>query len=158
MRRLFLIRHAQAEGWSRGGDHGRTLTEHGLVQAREVGELLHGEGIQVILASSAERAVQTANGLGLGVPVLSLDGLYNSDPSLMLDALAQLPPTVQVAALVAHAPGVPALAHELADSSSDSEATNRINHRFPPASFAGLEFDGEWTGLESARLFASYLG
>lgn len=159
MRTLYLLRHARAEDYAGGrGDHARELTDVGRDQAKQAGAALAGAGIELILASSASRALQTAEGLGLDAPVEASDDLYNAGSLEILDELAMLDDAVQVVAVVAHAPGIPSLAHRLATADSDAEALARIDTHFPPATLVGLEFDGAWQELSQARVFVSRLG
>lgn len=159
MKTLYLLRHARAEDYAGGrGDHARELTDAGRAQAREAGAALADAGIELILASSASRALQTARGLGLDVPIEASDELYNAGSLDILDELAALDDRFAVVAVVAHAPGIPTLAHRLASSDSDAEAIARIDSHFPPATLVGLHFEGAWHELADARLFVSRLG
>lgn len=67
MAQLVLIRHGETE-WARTGRHtGRTdvpLTEHGLVQARALGEALAGERFALVMTSPLQRARATAHEAG----------------------------------------------------------------------------------------------
>lgn len=154
MKRVYLIRHGEAEFTGRGrGDHGRWLSDAGREQARNLGGLLAGAGIEVVLASSAERAAQTASGLGLDADVRVMDELYSASPLGILRALATLDDDVRIAALVAHAPGVPALVDELTGDAPDRDAAAFIAHHFGTATCAGIEFTGSWADLDGSRLF-----
>ena len=154
MGRLYLIRHGDAEFTGRGrGDHGRALTDEGRRQARRLGDLLAHAGIAMVLASTAERAAQTASWLGLDVEVRLLDEIYHAGTHGLLRVLASLDDTVEVAALVGHAPGVPDLVDELSGPASAQEATALVRHHFPTATAAGIEFTGSWSDLVGARLF-----
>ena len=156
MKRVYLIRHGEAEFTGRGrGDHGRVLTEEGHEQARRLGELLADASITVVLSSTADQAAQTASGMGLDADVRLLDDLYNAGTVGLLRALAALDDGVDAAALVAHAPGVPALVDELAGPDAEPQAADAVLHHFPTATVAGIEFDGRWAELEvvDSRLF-----
>jgi phosphohistidine phosphatase len=61
--KVFLVRHAQAEPGE--PDELRALTQHGLTQAREVGERLAREGVKpdAVLSSPLLRARQTADAI-----------------------------------------------------------------------------------------------
>ncbi|HRL48537.1 MAG TPA: histidine phosphatase family protein [Propioniciclava sp.] len=154
MKRLYLIRHAEAEFTGRGrGDRGRRLTEDGRAQATRLGGLLADTGIELILASTADRAQETAHGLGLAAPIESLDSLYDSSTVTLTRALADLDATgIRIAALVAHAPGVPALVDELTGPGSDAEAVALLSTHFPTATVARIDLEGSWTDLAGARL------
>ena len=153
MKRVYLIRHAEAEFMGRGrGDHGRVLTPEGHDQARHLGELLADAGITVVLASSADRAAQTASGMGLDAEVRPLDSLYNAGTVGLLGALADLDDSVETVALVAHAPGVPALVDALAGPDADPQAAAAVLHHYPTATVAAVEFSGTWADLAGSRL------
>ena len=156
MKRVYLIRHGEAEFMGRGrGDHGRVLTPEGHEQARRLGRLLAKANISVVLSSTADRAAQTAAGMGLDTELRLVDTLYNAGSFGLLRALATLDDSVNAAALVAHAPGVPSLVDELAGEDADPAAAASVLHHYPTATVAGIEFDGSWTDLEvvSSRLF-----
>lgn len=154
MKRVYLIRHGDAEFMGRGrGDHGRVLTAEGQEQAKRLGHMLAQAGIQVILSSSADRARETAEGLGLDAKLVLMDELYNAGTFGLMRALASLSDSVEVAALVAHAPGVPSLVDELAGDDPEPEAAALVRYSYPTATIAGIEFTGSWTDLDGARLF-----
>lgn len=153
MKSLFLIRHAEAEFAGRGrGDHGRRLTADGLVQANRLGQLLADAGVSVVLTSSADRALQTAHGMALSADIEVLDELYNGSTTTIVRALADLDDRIKVAAVVAHAPGIGALAADLAGPGSELAAQARINSHFPTATVARIDFDGPWAAPLGTRL------
>ncbi|MBK8462520.1 MAG: histidine phosphatase family protein [Nigerium sp.] len=154
MKRVYLIRHGDAEFMGRGrGDHGRVLTLQGREQARRLGALLAPARVQVVLASTADRARETAEGMRLGVRLVLEDRLYNAGTFGLMRVLATLDEAVDAAALVAHAPGVPSLVDELAGDDPDPDAAALVRYSYPTATVAGIEFSGTWTDLEGSRLF-----
>lgn len=155
-RMLLLLRHAQAEDSVPGHrDEQRPLTAYGRTQAAEVGAYLRSEQISVdqTLCSSARRTRETVAEL---VDVAAVDveaRLYNAGSDTILQAIQEIPDEVRTALVVGHAPGIPGLAHDLADvSESDTGALHEIEYRFPSATLVGLAFDGPWADLRSARL------
>lgn len=153
MKRVYLIRHGEAEFTGRGrGDHGRALTDEGREQARRLGEQLADAGIQVILSSDADRAAQTASGLGLDADLRLLEELYNASTVGLMRGLATLEDSLEAAALVAHAPGVPALVEELAGEDPDPDAAALALRHFPTATCAAIEFTGSWRDPSCPRL------
>ena len=71
----------------------------------------------------------------------------------MVEALRDLDGDCRTVLLVGHAPGVPAVAYELADpETSDPAALAAIDGRFPAATLARLELTGDWADLETAAL------
>ena len=158
-RSLILLRHAQASDSLPGGhDIDRKLTALGERQARGVGNFLRNQGIEVdaVVCSSALRARQTLDQLALNVEpsrVEVSEAYYNAGVDTLLDSLRALPADCAVALLVGHAPGVPGVAFELADpDASEASALTALEHRFPAAAVARLEFDGDWADLAEAAL------
>ncbi len=158
-RTLILLRHAQASDSLPGGrDIDRKLTALGEQQARDVGNFLRDQGIEVdaVLCSSAVRARQTLDQLALSVDPTRVEvseNYYNAGVDTLLDALRALPADCAVALLVGHAPGVPGVIFELADrEASDPAAMTAVERRFPAAAVARLEFAGAWADLAEAVL------
>jgi phosphohistidine phosphatase len=155
--RLYLMRHAEAAttgtDWR---DISRELTPKGRTQARDVGELLARQRIELVLSSPAARARQTTELLSLPVPIRYVDRLYNAGSRALLAELSGVPDQVRTVLVVGHAPGIPALAENLADRMHSSpEALALIRYNYPPATVVGLEFFGGWSALAEARLFSA---
>jgi phosphohistidine phosphatase len=158
MKSLMLLRHAHAQDVRPGSpDRDRRLSEDGEQQARAVGEHLRAAGLPVdlVLASSAVRARQTAELLGLPAPLVVTDELYNAGGESILALIGELEDDAAHVLVVAHAPGLPWVAWELADpESSDPNALATIEYRFPPSTLAVLRVDGPWTDLKGGALVA----
>ncbi|MFT3860391.1 SixA phosphatase family protein [Micropruina sp.] len=157
MRTLHLMRHAEAQWHSPGpgGDHARPLSARGVQQARSVGAHLRSTGVDLIVASSATRTRQTAQALGLGVPVWTSDEIYNAGADQILGQVTGVPEGYNSVVVIGHAPGIPALVHLLADASSEPSARSVIAYRFPPATLASLTVHGSWAKLRGATLVAA---
>ena len=71
-RRLVLIRHARAQDRNAAGDHERTLTDGGRLDARELGRWLAGQDLapDQVIVSTAARARQTLAEVLQGDPQL----------------------------------------------------------------------------------------
>jgi len=70
MKKLFLFRHAQTEGYSlSSSDSKRKITEHGIQDAMRLGQLLYKENFEVdkIVSSIAVRAQTTARLIANGM-------------------------------------------------------------------------------------------
>ncbi|HRA76528.1 MAG TPA: histidine phosphatase family protein [Propionicimonas sp.] len=153
-RRLFLLRHAHpaatpAVGWA---DTDRPLTRHGRRQAGELGGVLGSAGIELVLCSTALRTRETAEYLGLRAPVRHVAGLYNCEAGRIAFELARLPEYLRAVLVVGHSPGIPTLARDLADHTSDRAAALQLERQYPPATLAELHFRGLWSDLHQARL------
>jgi phosphohistidine phosphatase len=71
----------------------------------------------------------------------------------LINAVRELPEDCHVALLVGHAPGAPGVVYELTDqATSTPEAMSAIEGRFPAAALAQLEFEGDWSGIETGSL------
>jgi phosphohistidine phosphatase len=160
-RTLLVLRHAKTEDTRPGSkDSQRRLTPDGERHALEVGDHLRTQGIAVdtVLCSSALRARQTLDLLKLSDQldpdrVEIADRFYNAGTDTLINAVRELPNDCQVALLVGHAPGAPGVVYELTDqTTSTPEAVSAIEGRFPAAALANLEFDGDWSQLDSGSL------
>jgi phosphohistidine phosphatase len=160
-RTLLVLRHAKTEDTRPGSkDSERRLTPDGGRAALEVGDYLRTQGIAVdtVLCSSAVRTRQTLDLLKLGdhVPPDRLDiadRFYNAGTETLINAVRELPNDCQVALLVGHAPGAPGVVYELTDPTrSTPESVNAIESRFPAAALAQLDFDGDWSWVETGSL------
>lgn len=158
---LTLVRHAQA-GYGRG-DHERPLTPAGLRQARELGALLVKEGVEVelILHSTAARAVQTAEQIGLAYPgtqLLAEDELYHCSPERLLRLVGEYGPAGGRALLVVgHEPIISMTAQLLAPENSGVPygVSTATAIAFQVPGFSALSGgSGELTGVFHAPLRA----
>ncbi len=158
--RLYLLRHAEAEHTgSDWRDVSRGLTPKGRAQARGVGEVLAPQRIELVLCSTATRARQTAELLQLRAPIRYLDRLYNAGSRQLLAELSGIEDQIRTVLVVGHAPGIPALAENIADRQhSSADALSLIRYNFPPATLVGLEFFDGWSALAEARLFTARHG
>ncbi len=162
MKELLLLRHAKALARADLDDHDRPLTPSGLADARLVGAELARRGFEPsrILCSSAQRAVETLNGLRErlgGRPQLRVEReLYLASAPQLLLRLARLPERDGVVLVLGHNPGIEDLARALAGG-GDRAALKRMAAQFPPAACAALEFDLDGWGdlaLGGGRLAA----
>jgi phosphohistidine phosphatase len=155
---LLVLRHAETEATRPGHrDHERRLTPHGQAQATALGDHLRtvGTSVDLALCSSALRAQQTLVALDLGSPIETLDALYNAGAEQILEHIREVSDEVSTLLVVGHAPGLPALAHELADgATSDPEALRFLDARFPACALATLRVHRPWSKLRTASLAA----
>lgn len=153
---LLLLRHAKAESFIPGAaDDQRPLSPRGREQATAVAESLRGTTIDHVLCSPSLRTRQTLEPIAVAGPVDYAAAIYNAGSDTILSELADVGESVATVLVVGHAPGIPALAHDLADpDDSDVDAQDQIESSYPPATLARLEFEGTWAGLSSgsARL------
>jgi phosphohistidine phosphatase len=156
MRSLLLLRHARTEDVRPGApDHARRLTPDGEQQAADLGEYLRREHVPIdlVVCSSATRARQTAEALPTTAPLVLSDRLYGAGGDEILALIRELDDDVAHVLLVGHAPGLPAVVHELADpETSDPRALTTLERCFPAGALAMMGVPGTWARLEHAAL------
>lgn len=159
MRRLVLLRHAEAERQATSRrDFDRALTPRGRDDARRIGVWLAEQAIRVdvALVSSALRARETWAEAGAAFSAAAVEdapSLYEAAPEAML-TLAEAAEGETVA-VVAHNPGLQLLAARLAASEgTEPRVRSSLMAGFPPATAAVFRADaqGRWVGeaLQSA--------
>ena len=113
MRRLiYLLRHAKSS-WDEPEllDHERPLAKRGRKAVVLLGEHFHESGVapELVLCSSAVRAMQTLEGVREGLPpqarVEIEDGLYAAGAGSLLERLRSLPEEVGSVMLVGQGAG-----------------------------------------------------
>lgn len=165
MRRLFLLRHAEAVPPGKYRDHERPLTANGREAAAHVGGALavRGDRIDLALCSDSARTRETLD-LALGAsgarPEVRLEpALYQADRGDLMEMLRALdqdtengPENVLV---VGHNPAMAEFA-VLFTGSGEAADVARLNRFFPPAALAIFEIEAPWSGLlwNGGRLLA----
>ena len=148
MKKLLILRHAQALGTEVGGsDKTRKLSPKGIEEAKALGKLMARDGLQpdAVLCSAATRTRETLDAVMEGLDTCAvdyLDRLYNSDFDTLLNAVHRANDDADTVLIVAHNPGIHTLAARLAtdDGSAHSE---RLLMGYAPATLAVLECDVE---------------
>ncbi len=151
-RTLILLRHAKSSwGDANLDDHDRPLNARGQRDAPRIGRWLTENNFvpDHAICSSARRAQETLEGLGLTTPSTIISDLYLASPSILLKAIRQAAhPTVIV---IAHNPGMAALAHQLVETPPDHPRF----HDYPTAATLVAEFDtDDWTKAEPGAAIA----
>ncbi|MDN5727224.1 MAG: histidine phosphatase family protein [Propionibacteriales bacterium] len=155
---LLLLRHATAVAFAPGrSDSERPLTDHGHAQAVAVGDLLATTHVDRVLCSPAVRTRQTADGLALACEIELAPALHNAGADTILALISEVDETVGTLLVVGHAPGIPALAQELAGPDSASSALAAIRRGYPPATLVRIEVDGTWADPRATRLVGATL-
>ncbi len=121
VRKIFILRHGEAESGKKWSDKDRPLTNQGKKHIHDVAMNLSGKGIKfdLILCSTSRRTRETA---GLFVKpfdekpqVVYSDELYNATFDQIKDLLLKLDPDKNSVALIGHNPSVSVLATYLLD-------------------------------------------
>ncbi|WP_120005488.1 SixA phosphatase family protein [Nesterenkonia muleiensis] len=155
MKRLLILRHAEAGHSFTGDDHSRTLTDYGQQQARHMGRwLLESEHWpESTLVSSAMRTRQTCLWIGheLGdkavTPYLD-DRLYLGSSARLCSAINETPEAVQTLLVIAHMPGVQDLSMDLTSPDSSEQAALAMASHWPPAGLGVFSVDKPWAELD----------
>ncbi len=138
MRRLILMRHAEAEASSADGDIGRVLTGRGVQDAGAMGKALFDRGLSpdLALVSTAARAQQTweAASAWFGDAEVELDrGLYNASADALRGAMEAAEERAATLIVISHNPGVHQFAVELMIEQAAAPSTlERVTGGFPP--------------------------
>jgi phosphohistidine phosphatase len=148
MRRLTLMRHAEARWQDGAGDDlARTLSRRGIAAAEAMGKrLLELELVpDRVIMGPAQRTRQTANLLAreLSLPprhVLPEEGLYLASAADILGIVRATGPRIAHLLVVAHNPGLSDLIHQLVPRGGISTLTS--------AALCSIEFDaGAWPAI-----------
>jgi phosphohistidine phosphatase len=124
MKKIFLLRHAQTEGYSLSNpDSKRKLTERGVQDAMKLGQLLHKENFEVdkIVSSMAVRAQTTARLIANGIKyppsqIQIEDDLYQCSETDLLHFINQIDDdSINNLFLVNHNPAVSSLIYLLSE-------------------------------------------
>ena len=131
MKTLILLRHAKSERDSPHGDFERSLNKRGRADSERMGEEIHDLGLHfdLVLASPAQRVVETVKGVGRLSPQFD-ERIYNASTGQLLDIVRSTDDKVGSLMLVGHNPGFERLAARLTD--------NKVED-FPTAALAEIE-------------------
>lgn len=159
MRQLLLLRHAKSS-WDDPDldDFDRPLAGRGLKAAKLMGrELATRDWLpDLVLVSPALRTRDTWRLVAAELPahprIAFAEALYDASATDILNQIHQADASRGSLLVVGHNPGLEDLAKQLAGSGSEAKARKRIEEKFPTAALARFIFEGDWSGLSSARL------
>jgi phosphohistidine phosphatase len=144
MRRLMLLRHAEARRPEGVGDHDRPLTPLGRKQSAEMGKYLARQHLTPELAviSTARRTQET---WALVLAAAQYEVKQQDEPQLyeaavhnIIELLRKTPSAVKTLLLVGHNPGFEQLADSLV-SSGRPAALSRLQRGYPTAGLAVID-------------------
>ena len=146
MKRLILIRHAEA-GWHINmDDHERPLSADGIRDAKKIGSWLKEKEYipDEVISSTSVRTRETLSCLFLECPQIFEKSLYLADAEQMKSTLQTL--LSETVILLAHNPGITELAHDLMKHEEKHE--NFMD--FPAASTLVIDFKADrWSEVKS---------
>lgn len=153
MRRLLLLRHAEAASHAGGGDRERPLTSRGRLEAARLGKWLASEHIVPDFAASsdARRTRETleliASESHFRLPCAVEPRLYDASPPTLLGLMRQARPVVRTLLAVGHNPGFADFASESVGY-GDRYALSRMRAGFPPGALAIIDYDADdWSRI-----------
>ena len=154
MKTLTLLRHAKS-GWDDPAlrDFDRPLNRKGARAATAMGAHVRTMGIAFdhMIVSPAVRVAQTLEHFATGygpLPEAHADrALYLASAATLLDAVRALPAGADRVLLVGHNPGLEDLVLLL--SADSNPLRGAVEEKFPTASVAVLELDGDWATADN---------
>lgn len=154
MKSLALLRHAKSS-WAdtQLTDIERPLNQRGRNAARQIAEVLRlrGHSFDIILASTAKRAQETADIFcAIACPESErrdIAGLYMASTHDIIALARGIDDRFDHALLIGHNPGFHSTALAFAESDNGNKWA-KMQQKFPTAAFAGFAFDiGKWKNL-----------
>ena len=146
MKRLILMRHAEA-GWHiNTDDHERPLSASGIRDAKKIGSWLKEKAYMPdeVISSTSVRTRETLSYLLLECPQIFERSLYLADADQMKSTLKTL--LSETVILLAHNPGITELAYDLMNHEEKHE--NFMD--FPAASTVVIDFKADrWSEVKS---------
>jgi phosphohistidine phosphatase len=146
MKRLILMRHAEA-GWHINmDDHERPLSASGIRDAKKIASWLKEKEYipDEVISSTSVRTRETSSYLFLECPQIFEKSLYLADAEQMKSTLKTL--LSETVILLAHNPGITELAHDLMNHEEKHE--NFMD--FPAASTLVIDFKADrWSEVKS---------
>lgn len=152
MKRLVLVRHAKSS-WANPlqSDFDRPLNDRGEHDAPMMGDRLKLAAVipDLIIASTAKRAAQTAKLVGKGVgydkeKIEWREELYHCVPAVFEEVIRDVKDDANTLFIVAHNPGISEFAMEL-------DETHSI-HSMPTCATAGFDIEAErWADFSLAK-------
>ncbi len=151
MKSLTLLRHAKSERDSPdGSDFTRSLNDRGRADSKRMGEEFRKQGLafDLVLASPAQRVVETVEGVG-GLSPQFDERIYDASTSELLEVVREVDDSVDRLMLVGHNPGFERLAANL----SNNEIVE-----FPTAAMAEIALPvDQWSNVDEAGQLVRFL-
>lgn len=125
MKRLTLLRHAKSQADSpTGRDFDRSLNPRGRADSKRLGQEIRDLGLtfDLVLASPARRAAETAAGVGRISPRFD-ERIYNASAGQLLEIVQSVDDAVERLMMVGHNPGFERLAARLTDGAVEEFPT-----------------------------------
>jgi phosphohistidine phosphatase len=158
MKKLYLLRHAEAQNDFSIDDKERALSEHGKIQSYKIGEYLKAQDITIDLAlcSSANRTKMTLGAvIDAGAKIKKTtfqDSLYNAPTSAILDSILGSDASIERLLVVAHNPGIHQLAHMMAEK-GDIKEIQKLSLDYAPATLSIYTIESDtWAKITKEKI------
>jgi phosphohistidine phosphatase len=151
-RHLLVLRHAKSSWESHGlSDHDRPLAPRGHDAVKRLSRHLAVAGVPVdlVLCSSAVRAVQTLDGIRDALPgaVVEIEpDLYGIGAAGLIARLRDVPDGVATVMVIGHNPGLEDLVGALTVT-GDPNVIAQVEFKYPTGGLAQLRLTTPWSGL-----------
>jgi phosphohistidine phosphatase len=153
MKKLYLLRHAQAENPQSVKDEERPLSSKGISECNVINAYLieNNVNINLVLCSTALRTTQTA-ALTLknitGFNIIYNKKLYLATAGEILKEIAKIEESTESVLVVCHNPGIAQLAGILANR-GDWELLKLIKNDYPTSALAKYSFNvAKWQDVQ----------
>lgn len=156
MKRLYLLRHAQAQPSGTSPDKDRSLARQGYHDAEALGRFMKDSGYRpdFTLCSGARRTRETAQIVREFLPrhgISYTDALYNAPSDTLLDMVRASDDRHGAVLVIAHNPGIYLLARALEDG-ENAEAAQMLREGYPSGALAVFDCSCEnWGALIPGR-------
>jgi phosphohistidine phosphatase len=153
MKKLYLLRHGEAESAFSADDKDRRLTLAGQRSLEELRDVLTRDNIEpeICLCSTAIRTKMTRNIVLPSVETEYSDTIYTASPTILLQIIKDLDDAVNSVVLVGHNPAIHELAHMLARQ-GDQKVCDRLSLEFRPGTWVSYDLDiDHWEDLMPSR-------
>ncbi|MEM7650867.1 MAG: histidine phosphatase family protein [Pseudomonadota bacterium] len=151
MKRLLVLRHAQALPAEGGNDIDRALSPKGLSDALALGETIKKRGYvpDRVLCSAAKRTQQTCEelikGLDTDIHTEFTNAIYSARIAELMQMVQETDDKVQSLLVIGHNPTIYELAVKLSIQGHET-SMNHLMQGYPPASLSIIEADIEHWG------------
>jgi phosphohistidine phosphatase len=163
MRRLLLLRHAEADRPFAVEDHERPLSERGQRQSAVIAQYMAQEslvpGLVVVSTSRRTRDTWKLAQAYVGADIAQRDEprIYEASHENIMEVIKETPDYIGTLLLVGHNPGFERLATTLAASGHPS-AMSLMQDHFPTGSLAVIDLTiGSWRELSAGSGFLDRL-
>lgn len=142
---LYVLRHAKSS-WDDPGlsDHDRTLAPRGRKATKLLADHLREHDIRpaLVLCSTAIRAQETLEGIGLDGERSIEEELYTATAGQWIERLNQVPAETESVMAIGHNPALQQLVLGLAGGNEE------VERKFPTAALATLSLSCAWTEVQ----------